>query len=113
MARTDPEVPGPPEHLSQRTQILWRGIVPRRAISPERLALLQVALEALDRADAARQVITQEGMVTTTKTTGAVHVHPLVKVEREALGVFTRCWRALGLTWSMELDGRMRGSGLG
>ena len=33
--------------------------------------------------------------------------------EVEALGVFTRCWRALGLTWSMELDGRMRGSGLG
>jgi phage terminase small subunit len=80
MATTDPEVPGPPEHLSERAQGLWREIVPRRAVSPERLALLQVALEALDRADAARQVIAQEGMITTTKTTGAVHVHPLVKL---------------------------------
>lgn len=113
MGKTDPEVPGPPEHLSQCAQVLWREVVPRRTISPERLALLQVALEALDRADAATAVIEREGMVTTTKTTGAVHVHPLVKVERESRQLFLRCWQELALGWSMELDGRMRGSGLG
>lgn len=96
------------EFVSERAQALWREVVPRRAVSPERLALLQVALEALDRADAATAVIEQEGMVTTTKTTGAVHIHPLVKVERESRQLFARCWREMGLSWSVELDGRVR-----
>lgn len=108
MAVPDREIPGPPAHLSQRAQGLWREIVPRRAVSPERLVLLQVALEALDRADAATEVIERQGMVTTTKTTGAVHVHPLVKVERESRQLFARCWSEMGLSWSVELDGRVR-----
>ena len=41
-----------------------------------------MALEALDGPDAATAVIEREGMVTTTKTSGAVRVHPLVKAER-------------------------------
>lgn len=59
MAVSDREVPGPPPHLSERAQALWREVVPRRAVSPERLALLQVALEALERADAASAIVTQ------------------------------------------------------
>ena len=46
-----PPPPEPPTHLSARSQGLWRETMRRRAISPERLTLLQVALEALDRAD--------------------------------------------------------------
>ena len=43
-------------------------------------------------------------MITTTKTTGAVHVHPLLKVEREARQLFLRTWSILGLSFDYEID---------
>jgi phage terminase small subunit len=58
--------------------------------------MLRAALEAMDRADQAREVVEREGMTTTTKTTGAVHVHPLLKIEREARHQFTNLWCSLG-----------------
>jgi hypothetical protein len=61
----------------------------------------------LDRADSARRIVEREGLTTTTKATGAVHVHPLVRVEREARQQFLAAWQALSLTWSAELDGRL------
>lgn len=101
------EVPTPaPEHLSDRARAIWSMIVPRRARSTERLTLLQAALEALDRADAARVTIAKEGMTTTNETTGLVHVHPLVKVEREARAQFMSGWAALHLEWDTMIDGR-------
>lgn len=87
-----------PEHLSDRAAVLWRDVVPRRAKSPGKVAIVQSALEALDRADAARAEVEVAGMTTTTKTTGAVHVHPLVKVERESRAQFTKLWGSLNLT---------------
>jgi hypothetical protein len=80
-------------------------VVPRRAKSPERLATVQVALEALDRADGARLAISEQGLTTVTKTTGAVHINPLAKLEREARAQFLSAWTALHLTWDCALDG--------
>lgn len=100
------EVPEAPAHLSERSKELWLKIVPKRALSPGRLALLQTALESLDRAEQARLEVDRVGLTTTTKTTGAVHVHPLVKVERENRQLFARLWGELGLVWDHELDGR-------
>lgn len=97
MQATDPNHQ-PPSHLSDRAAALWRDVVPRRAKSPGKVVIVQSALEALDRADAARVAVEVAGMTTTTKTTGAVHVHPLVKVEREARGQFTKLWGELNLT---------------
>src|SRR5262249_39123949 len=102
-----PIIPDPPAHLSPRSQALWCELVPRRAKSPERLTLLQAALEALDRVDLAREAITKEGMITTTETTGAVHVHPLCKLEREAKAQFLTGWRDLGFAKDFRLDGMM------
>jgi len=98
-------VPEPPEHLSERSKALWRAIVPRRAVSPGRLALLQTALEALDRAEEARQAIAQQGLVTVTKTTGAVHINPLLKVEKDNRQLFARIWCELSLHWDVTVDG--------
>jgi phage terminase small subunit len=95
----------PPQHLSARAQSLWHAVVPSRARSPERLALLQVALESLDRADQARLAVEKNGMTTTTKTTGAVHLHPLLRVEREARQQFSRLWEQLNLSWNPQIDG--------
>lgn len=97
----------PPVHLSERAKDLWSKLVPRRARSPERVALLQAALEALDRADQAREAINREGLTTTTKTTGAVHIHPLARIEREARQQFARIWSDLSLQWTAGVDGRL------
>jgi hypothetical protein len=67
--------------------------------------MIQAALEALDRSELARLAVQREGMTATTKTTGAVHLHPLLKVEKESRQQFLRTWEVLGLNWSGDLDG--------
>jgi phage terminase small subunit len=61
-------------------------------------------LEASDRADQAAEVVAREGMTSKTETTGAIHVHPLVKVERESRQLFARIWKQLGLDWASDRD---------
>ena len=101
-----PEPSPPPEHLSDRSKRIWGDVVPRRCRSPERIVLLQAALEALDRAEEARVAIQTAGMTTTTKRSGAVHVHPLVRVERESRQQFAAIWDRLGLQFCGDIDGR-------
>src|SRR5436309_15527299 len=84
-----PPPPAAPEHLSETSHRLWAWLVPERCASPERCALLTVALEALDRAERARLALAAEGM-TSTSGTGVLHVHPLVRVERDAHATFLR-----------------------
>jgi len=94
----------PPAHLSERARALWASVVPRRASSPERLALIQIALESLDRANSVAEVIARDGMTTTTKTTGAVHINPLLKLEYDNRQLFSKIWLELSLGWSNEID---------
>lgn len=98
-------IPDPPEHLSERSKELWCNLAPNEAKSVERRTLFQAGLEALDRADEARRIIQAEGMISKTATTGAVHVHPAVKVEREARAQFVRIWDLLNLGWNESIDG--------
>jgi hypothetical protein len=65
--------------------------------SPERLTLLRSALEALDTATAANAETRRDGMTVVTPATGVRHVHPAVKVEKEARQLHLRLWLALGL----------------
>lgn len=99
--------PDPPDHLSGRSGELWRTVGPDAAKSIERRTLFQAGLEALDRADEARQIIQAEGIISKTTTTGALHAHPAVKVEREARAQFVRIWDLLNLKWNPEVDGRV------
>jgi len=98
--------PGPPEHLSERSKRLWQALVGTRVKSLGRLALFQSGLEALDRADAARSAVETQGLLSVTAKTGAVHVNPAVKIERESRAQFTRIWAALNLQWDPQIDGR-------
>ena len=94
----------PPSHLSKRAKKLWVLVVERRAKSPERLALLQTALESLDRADQCREQIESQGLLTETKTTGTKHLNPLLKLEKDSRQLFARIWRDLQLDWAIDLD---------
>lgn len=89
-------IPEPPAHLSERAKELWRAVVPGQVSSPGRLALLQTALEALDRADQAAAVIEREGLLT---GEGKMkHINPLLKAEKDNRQLFARLWKDLGLT---------------
>ncbi len=94
----------PPETFSDRAKALWAAVVPSRARSPGRMALVRSALEALDRADQASALVASQGLTTTTTTTGAIHINPAAKIEREARGQFAKIWEGLGLGWDNELD---------
>jgi phage terminase small subunit len=102
----DLAVPPAPPHLSERSAALWRAVVPSRAKSAERQALVITALDALDLADECRARVRAEGLTATTKTTGAVHIHPLMKVEKEQRSLFAKIWGQLNFQWNQTIDGR-------
>lgn len=97
--------PDPPHHLSEASKELWRQVVPER-ISTGRLAMVTAALEARDRAEECRLVIEREGMTTKTESTGALHLHPLLRVEKDNRQLFTRLWQQLRLHFDPTVDGR-------
>jgi len=86
-----------PSHLSEKSRKIWSEIVPLRASGAGRLALLTIALESLDRADEARKLISEQGLTSETKRTGAIHVNPLLKIERESKNLFVKIFNDLGL----------------
>ncbi len=93
----DKSYPPAPGHLSERSRALWDEIGPREVRSEEQRVLFQAALESLDRAEEARKVVSEEGLTFKTEGTGTVHVHPLLKIEREARAQFARIWDLLNL----------------
>ena len=91
-----------PSHLSEKSKGIWNGIVPKRASGAGRLSLLTIALESLDRADEARKLISKHGLTTITKRTGAIHVNPLLKIERESKNLFVKIFNDLGLKFDIH-----------
>jgi hypothetical protein len=94
-----------PEGFSERSVRIWTSETARTK-SQGRLALLEECLRHLDRADALAALIAKEGLTTTTQTTGAVHIHPLAKIELTHRGVFVKLAKMLTLEWHSPLDGR-------
>ena len=86
-----------PSHLSEKSKALWNEIVPKRASGAPRLAMLTIGLESLDRADEVRNLIAEEGLTSVTKRTGAIHINPLLKIERESKNLFVKIFNDLGL----------------
>jgi phage terminase small subunit len=100
-------IPDPPEDLSAESKDLWTRLVPTAARSVQRRTLLAQGLRALDRADQARREVATQGLLVTTARSGVAHVNPLLKVESQARLEFLKVWRALNLTWSAQVDGRV------
>src|SRR5262245_43460665 len=96
-----------PDGFSASSQRLWQVLVPRRARSIGRRALLEETLRARDRAEEFRLLIAAQGLVGTTKTTGMVHMNPLVRAEKDARALFAKLASLLGLQWDSMVDGRV------
>ncbi len=102
--RTGPIAIEAPAHLSERSRKLWAEVAPQRRQSPEALAAVQVALEALDRADEAAALLKRDGLVIVSAKTGVVHASPLLKVELQSRQLFFKIWSAMSLTFRLGTD---------
>jgi P27 family predicted phage terminase small subunit len=80
-----------PKHLSPESKRTWRRIAAEYNLTPDAELLLRAALENWDRAQAARAMVTADGLVIDGKR------HPAVDVEKQAFGLFQRFMRQLGL----------------
>ncbi|OPY76218.1 MAG: hypothetical protein A4E63_00189 [Syntrophorhabdus sp. PtaU1.Bin050] len=86
-----------PRHLSIDARKIWREIIDEYEIDdPAGLKILRVALEAYDRAQAARETIDRDGMAILDKF-GQVKPHPLLAAERDNRAAFLAGLKALNL----------------
>ena len=85
-------VPPPaPADLSERAREIWQSSVAGNdVLSSTRLALLRECLLSLDRAEECRRLLAEQGLATITKGTGAVHVNPLAKLEKEHRALYAK-----------------------
>ncbi len=86
-----------PKHLSKEAKKIWREIITEYAIDDiAGLKILRVALEAFDRAQAARETIDREGMTVLDKF-NQTKSHPLLPIERDSRAAFLSGLKALNL----------------
>jgi P27 family predicted phage terminase small subunit len=86
----------PPSHLSPSARQWWQATVGMYVLQEHHLRLLQLACEAWDRAQAAREQLDREG-VTVQGAEGGLKTHPAVAVERDSRLAVARLVRELDL----------------
>ena len=86
-----------PSHLSIEAKKIWQEILSEYSIDDAAgLRILRVALEAFDRAQAARASIDKEGMTVRDKF-NQIRPHPLLPIERDSRAAFLAGLKALNL----------------
>ncbi len=81
----------PPKHLSAESKRTWRRVATDYELTADAALLLDAALTQWDRAAEARRLIETEGIVKDGKR------HPGADIEKQAVSLFLRAWRQLGL----------------
>jgi phage terminase small subunit len=85
-----------PKHLNAASRAWWRSVVEQYNLEQHHLRLLQLAAEAWERCQEAREVLAAEGIVLNGKT------HPAIAIERDARLAFARLLRELDLDGGPE-----------
>ncbi|MEN1679252.1 MAG: P27 family phage terminase small subunit [Planctomycetota bacterium] len=88
--------PEPPEHLQPATAAWWRDVLAEFELEAHHLRLLRLACEAWDRAQQARLVLAEEGLIFTDRF-GQPRSRPEVAIERDSRTAFARLLRELQL----------------
>ena len=100
-----------PAHLSKESKKLWDDIISEYSIDDAAgLRILRVALEALDRAEMARESINKNGMLFRDKWRQP-KPHPLLPIERDSRAAFLAGMKALNLDLEPLRDKPGRPSG--
>ena len=100
-----------PAHLSEATRTWWSSVVDDYQLEPHHLRLLQLAGEAWDRSQQAREVLNEAGL-TYTNRFGDPVLRPEAAVERDSRLAFARLIRELDLDVEAPNEGRTRPPGL-
>lgn len=95
--------PQAPQHLTPASRKLWRDVIAdyRLADDGTALATLKLALEALDRAEEARQVVARDGAYVLDRF-NQTKPHPALAVERDSRTSALRALRELNLQSATE-----------
>jgi phage terminase small subunit len=88
-------LPQPPSHLSESSRQWWNSTVETYVLQEHHLRLLQLACEAWDQAQAAREQLAQEGL--TVPGQRGPRPHPCIAVEHNARIAVARFLRELDL----------------
>src|SRR5450759_5625882 len=85
-----------PAHLSLAARKLFAAVMTTYVLEGHHVQILVKALEAFDRADAARAIVQNEGILTTSRL-GEVKAHPAMAIERDSRAAFFAGIKQLGL----------------
>jgi P27 family predicted phage terminase small subunit len=88
--------PQPPAHLSPSARQWWELVVRDYVLQEHHLRLLQLALEAWDRCQVAREQLDREGL-TVPGAEGSLRPHPCIAIERDSRLAVARLVRELDL----------------
>ena len=94
-----------PKHLTEATQRWWQSVVADYVLEEHHAKLLQLAAEAWDRSQQARDALAQHG-TTFVDRFGAPHARPEVAIERDSRLSFARLVRELDLDVQEPAPGR-------
>ena len=89
-------LPTPPAHLSELAVEKWYQTLADFDLEAHDLERLQIALEAWDRCNQAREILAEKGL-TYDDRFGQPRSRPEVAIERDSRTAFMRAWRELGL----------------
>lgn len=96
--------PPAPEYLSDDAQARWAALIAEYDIrDPGGLAVLEVAMQALDRLNDARRSIASEGAVIRDRF-DQLRPHPSVQIEKDARHGFLAAIRSLGIDGAPSHD---------
>ena len=90
------QTPPAPQHLKPATAAWWKSVTTDFDLEDHHLRLLQLAGEAWDRAQDAREAITEHGTVYNDRF-DQPRARPEVAIERDSRVAFTRLLRELAL----------------
>ena len=100
------EPPKPPRHLRAPTGRWFSAVLDAYVLEPHHVRLLQLAGEAWDWGQEAREQLHRDGLETPTAD-GGLKPHPAVNIERDSAVRFARLLRELALDDELEPDPRL------
>jgi P27 family predicted phage terminase small subunit len=86
----------PPPHLSDESARWWRAVTADFFLEAHHEKLLRLACEAWDRAQEARRILNDEGLVVRNDRGNPIS-HPAVRIEEHARAAFMKAVKALEL----------------
>jgi P27 family predicted phage terminase small subunit len=102
--------PPPPPHLSPSARKWWQTTLGQYVLQEHHLRLLQLACEAWDEAQKAREQLAQEGLTVSGRQ--GVRAHPCIAIERDARLAVARLVRELDLDTEPPIPERVGPPGL-